>query len=618
MYVFNNSTFTLTGGEISGNTASNNGGGVYVYGRFTVSGSPVVSGSTNSVGAANNVYLYSGRTITVNGLSDGARIGVTTKTTPTASAPVTFATGASARDERYFFSDVSGFVVNRVNDALRLRPPTPWDLLQAQLDAGGTVTLTNDVTATDGDATLAVTNAVTLDLNGHTLTHNGNGQVLSVGFGGDLTLTNSLAAGAVTGGGDHGVYVGSNAVFRLQGGAIAGNASNYAGGGVFVDLFGTFEMTGGTITNNAVRAGERAGGGVYVYGGTFTMTGGEISGNAAKYDGGGVYVRGGTFEMTGGAISGNTADGDGGGGVYVFNGGMFTMSGGEISGNTASNNGGGVCVFFGGTLEMIGGEISGNSATSGGGVCVYFAGTFEMTGGAISGNTAYSGGGVYMDGTFTVSGSPVVSGSTNSVGAVNNAYLASGCTITVNGLSDGARIGVTTETAPTASAPVSFATGAAASDSVYFFSDVSGFVVDRVDNALRLRPPTSWEQLQAQLDAGGTVTLTNDVTATAGDAMLTITNAVTLDLNGHTLTHNGNGQALSVGSGGDLTLTNSLAAGAVTGGGDHGVYVGSNAVFRLQGGAIAGNESNYAGGGVFVDEKNSAAACTWPEMARSR
>ena len=33
----------------------------------------------------------------------------------------------------------------------------------------------------------------------------------------------------------------------------------------------------------------------------------------------------------------------------------------------------------------------------------------------------------------------------------------------------------------------------------------------------------------------------------------------------------------------------------MTGGGDHSVYVGSNAVFRLQGGAIAGNESSYAG-----------------------
>ena len=183
---------------------------------------------------------------------------------------------------------------------------TPWEALQAQLDEGGTVTLTNDVTAADGDAMLTVTNAVTLDLNGHTIAFNGSKEVFHVGTGGDLTLTNGLAAGAVTGGGDHGVYIGSNAVFRLQGGAIAGNVSGYGGGGVFVNAFGTFEMSGGAITNNAVYDGDNAGGGVFVVeDGTFTMTGGTISGNSASWAGG-VEVRG-TFTMSGGEISSNTA-----------------------------------------------------------------------------------------------------------------------------------------------------------------------------------------------------------------------------------------------------------------------------------------------------------------------
>ena len=69
---------------------------------------------------------------------------------------------------------------------------TPWEALQKQLNAGGTVTLTNDVTATSGDATLTVTNAVTLDLNGHTIDAAGLFGAISVADGGDLTLTNSL------------------------------------------------------------------------------------------------------------------------------------------------------------------------------------------------------------------------------------------------------------------------------------------------------------------------------------------------------------------------------------------------------------------------------------------
>ena len=282
---------------------------------------------------------------------------------------------------------------------------TPWEALQAQLDEGGTVTLTNDVTAADGDAMLTVTNAVTLDLNGHTIAFNGSKEVVHVGTGGDLTLTNGLAAGAVTGGGDHGVYIGSNAVFRLQGGAIAGNTSGY-GGGVFVNAFGSFEMSGGSITNNAVYDGDNAGGGVFVVeDGTFTMTGGTISGNAALWAGG-VEVRG-----------------------------AFTMSGGEISSNTATNYGGGVLVD--------------------------------------------------MSESFTVSGSAFVSGNARPDGAADNVYLYC-ATITVSNLTADASIGVTTDTAPNASQPITFATGATAGDVACFFSDIFGYEVELDGSDLQL------------------------------------------------------------------------------------------------------------------------------------
>ena len=70
--------------------------------------------------AANNVFLSSGRTITVNGLSSGARIGVTT-----ASASVTFATGASEGEGRYFFCDNSGYHVEQEGDVLLLVEGAP-------------------------------------------------------------------------------------------------------------------------------------------------------------------------------------------------------------------------------------------------------------------------------------------------------------------------------------------------------------------------------------------------------------------------------------------------------------------------------------------------------------
>lgn len=66
------------------------------------------SGNTYSVGAANNVCLAYGSTITVDGLSPGAFLGVNTEDAPTATTPVTFATGVAEGEEAYFASDNLG------------------------------------------------------------------------------------------------------------------------------------------------------------------------------------------------------------------------------------------------------------------------------------------------------------------------------------------------------------------------------------------------------------------------------------------------------------------------------------------------------------------------------
>ena len=128
------SVLNMTGGEISGNTATGNGGGVYIYrsgsvcnlsngtisgnkangsgggiyispknsGKLNISGSPVVKGNTVS-DKANNVYLPSGKTLTISGaMSSGAFIGVTTENT---NYPVVFSNAYDTDYSGYFFSD---------------------------------------------------------------------------------------------------------------------------------------------------------------------------------------------------------------------------------------------------------------------------------------------------------------------------------------------------------------------------------------------------------------------------------------------------------------------------------------------------------------------------------
>ena len=105
-----------------------------------------------------------------------------------------------------------------------------------------------------------------------------------------------------------------------------------------------------------------------------------------------------------------------GSGVGVEGNGTFTLYGGSISGNKTDTGNGGVLVY--GTFTMCGGSISGNNAGSnGGGVAVMSGGQFTMSGGSITGNTAASGsGGVYVNDSsskFTMYGGSISGNNTN-------------------------------------------------------------------------------------------------------------------------------------------------------------------------------------------------------------
>ena len=124
----------MQGGEISGNTATGNGGGVYIYrtgsvcqlysgkiennkasgngggiyinpsnsGQLRAGNKPLVQNNTVS-GKANNVYLPSGKTLTIEiGMSKGASIGVTTANT---NYPVAFSNDYKNDYANYFFAD---------------------------------------------------------------------------------------------------------------------------------------------------------------------------------------------------------------------------------------------------------------------------------------------------------------------------------------------------------------------------------------------------------------------------------------------------------------------------------------------------------------------------------
>ena len=156
-----------------------------------------------------------------------------------------------------------------------------------------------------------------------------------------------------------------------------------------------------------------------------------------------------------------THGGTGTSGIYLGGEGTnFYFYGGRITGNGSCN---GVVNVFG-SFYMYGGEISGNTDdtdTSADQAAVYVRdyGKFNMSGGKITGNSVKSGcGGVYVKGAITVSGDAQITGNQEN-GKTSNVYLASGKSITVSGaLSDSASIGVTSADVPHDSNSVNIAT----------------------------------------------------------------------------------------------------------------------------------------------------------------
>ena len=197
---------------------------------------------------------------------------------------------------------------------------TTWADLQAELDKGGTVTLTQDLIPYSTDTALKVKTGktVTLDMNGHTLDR-GLSNLNAMDGGNVITVNGELTVkggGIITGGNNStnggGVYVYGTGRFTMENCTITGNKSSWSGGGVYVDVAdneqsGSFTMNSGTIEKN--RAADKGGGVCAVYMCGVYVNAGSVRDNEAGNDGGGIYLENAGLSMTGGSVTGNKPGG---------------------------------------------------------------------------------------------------------------------------------------------------------------------------------------------------------------------------------------------------------------------------------------------------------------------
>ena len=416
VFVSSKGTFNMSGtATIKGNNSSTHGGGVYVgsTGTFTVGGTPTITDNTANSNDNNNVYLYSGKTITIgDDFTDGS-IGVTAEEMKPGTAVqitdknVNNAASIFTSDEKgyrieenvnvssggtaVFLSDTETSYSTGGNGGVSLGDFN--DAFKAIESTGGDITVFKTVEITE-PTTIFPSSGVTIDI-----TASGATTVFEVQDGGSLTL----------GGGD--------GMVNVSGDPTASSPASAGDEKTLINI-----SSGGTVTiaDNANIQNNQAGRGVTVTDGKLIMTGGSIKGNTGGYYyGSGVYVSGqdASFEMSGGEISNNQLilgkkEFRQGTGVLVCNGATFTLSNnGKIIDNRGYE-GVGVCVKETASFTMNGGEISGNKGDgTSGGVYLVSSSIMNMNGGTIKNNSANDvgvhtgGGGVFIGSGCTFTGS---------------------------------------------------------------------------------------------------------------------------------------------------------------------------------------------------------------------
>lgn len=426
IYIGSGGFLTMNSGTVSGNTATVNGGGVYIAsdGSLTMNGSTITSNTSGGNGGG--IYLDTPRSFIMNaGEVSRNSVGIDKKGGGICCV-------ASTQESESTNSVVlnGGLIIgNEAKYGGGIYLSKRNVLCQTGSD-GSTVTISNNIATAWGGGVFVdlrsrfTMHAGTLYKNSATMaqdqSNGGKGGGCYVRGGHVLlkqcTVTENYADRV--GAGLYAVDENSVPAYMTVSDncVISKNRAVMSGGGFFVARGSIVSMEKGTVSENV--CSTHYGGGVCISSGTFTFTGGSILNNTGNR-GGGIGVIAGACIVSDGVISDNAAkvlqgsaiEGGRGGGIFVGydettkNYGKLNMEGGVISNNTAEAEGGGLYAFNNRTttskqiadegeqtITISGGDIIGNTSINGGGVYTKYN-IFNFIDGNISSNVSAGRGG---------------------------------------------------------------------------------------------------------------------------------------------------------------------------------------------------------------------------------
>lgn len=405
----NGGTLNLNGGEITDNTAISTektnakdeevedavAAGIYNIGTLNVSGAPVVSGNTTD-GKAQNIYLSSGRVITLSGNLGAAAELYTTLDSETGRATDT--DGYTA-PEGTILSDKEGLTVETHKGDIYFFKDVPVEKAVCSTRIDGEPVYHENLAA--AVASLPSDDNVVTILKDCELTSQ-----VGVAAGVEAILTSKTPVRITWKDADKAFfYINEGAALSLQGpitvqgnytnvgNEVSGNTDLYA-----FDVRGTLNIGERGIEDSASPTVKNFN----------TVT---VSSNKPSSGYGAIQANGGKVNLYSGILEENTAYL--GGAIYATNTATVNLIGGEITGNYACY-GGGVGVTNSTTVNLSGTKIDRNRSyrkigdatlgtggfTGGAGIYAQYSSVLDITGGVVKENVADSGvgGGIYLAG----------------------------------------------------------------------------------------------------------------------------------------------------------------------------------------------------------------------------
>ncbi len=393
IYIYNSRAFTMTGGEISDNIATGDGGGaVYVVNAtFDMSGGTISNcKATSTSSSSGGGGIYNAGTLIISG--------------GTISDCVAAVNGGGIYNNVSNASITSTITNCEISGCKTPSTATSYGFGGGIYNASGTLELT-DVTITgenDSDNPDARCGGGIYNKGSLTITRGKISNCASIIGGG---VYNSLGTLKITGG------TISNCISESSGGGIvvSGNSTNTTCSSEIINC--TIE----SCVSNSTSTGTSGGGGIYCYQQKLTITGGKISGCKSEGQGGGMSIMAYNFPLKIEGVTITDCNAKDGGGCHVAalvdeNVNQEIIKNCIIKSCTATEKGGGISIGGGTTggkhyaVTVSGSEISECESPSGSGVFLPLGTSLWLKDSTLKNNVSTSTGtaSIYLAGSTTV------------------------------------------------------------------------------------------------------------------------------------------------------------------------------------------------------------------------